>query len=394
MKTGVQKNIWKLKTLISISLFAFKNPIWILFFLSKGLLLGDVALLYAAMLISQLIIEVPSGIIGDKYGQRLVLTIAGIARLLSGVGIILFSSFPLLLIAMFLNGAGFAMMSGSDSSLMYDSLKYLKKEKKFKSIYGKCNGYMFWGRSSSALIGGFAYTLLIFLPFILDIIVQFFYILISLTLNDKFLSRKKAKKSNIIKSFKASYIEAFTKKKFAKIFVFSALIGCIAATSLEQYVQPYLQLIDVNIVWFGVIFAFFYAVSGLGSLYANKLGKLFFINKYLMLHASIFGIFLFILSDVNVVWIALTVFTVLFFLMGLYIPTVSTYINENVSSHNRTTMLSINSQIYNVAAATLLAITGYLSNIGSVLTAVKALSIISFVFLILYVISVRHIKVD
>jgi energy-converting hydrogenase Eha subunit C len=57
-------------------------------------------------------------------------------------------------------------------------------------------------------------------------------------------------------------------------------------------------------------------------------------------------------------------------------------------------MLSINSQIYNIAAAIILAVTGYLSDIGSIRSAINALSIISFIFLISYVISVRHIRID
>ena len=394
MTKQVQKNIWKLKSLISLSEVTFMVPIWVLFFLSKGLTLGQIALTYTAFLIAQMIMEVPSGVLADKYGQRLVLTLGGFANLISLVGYIIFSSFPLLILTMSINGIGQAMKSGSDSSLLFDSLKHLNKEKEFKSIYGKCNGFMFWGRAGGALIGGIAYSILPILPFILDMIIQTIYISISLFLNDKFISRVKHIKAGIFKPFKLSYIEAFTKKQFAKIFIFSALIGCIAKVTLIQYTQPYLKFIDIDVIWFGAIFAFFNIVSGFGSLYAEKLGKLFTIDKYLILHASIFGIFLSLLSDFSFIWIALSIFTILFLLMGLYTPTVSTYINEKVSSHNRTTMLSINSQIYSIGAAILLSVTGYLSDMGSVLSAINALSIISFVFLISYVISVRHIKTD
>ena len=287
-----------------------------------------------------------------------------------------------------------AMQSWSDSSLLYDSLKHLNREKEFKSIYGKCNGFMFWWRAGWALIWWITYAILPILPFILDIILQSIYIVISLFLNDKFISRIKHIKTWILKSFKNSYIEAFTREQFAKIFIFSALIWCIAKVTLIQYTQPYLQFINIDIIWFGIIFAFFNIISGFGSMYANKLWRMFSIDKYLILHASIFWILLSFLSDFSFIWIALTIFTILFFLMGLYVPTVSTYINEKVSSHNRTTMLSINNQIYSIGAIILLVITWYLSDINSVLSAINALSVISFILLILYIISVRHVKVD
>lgn len=82
MNTIVQKNIWKLKSLVSLSQITFHVPIWVLFFMSKGLSLWDVALLYTAMLTFQIILEVPSGIMADKYGQKSVLIIAGILNLL------------------------------------------------------------------------------------------------------------------------------------------------------------------------------------------------------------------------------------------------------------------------------------------------------------------------
>jgi len=85
---------------------------------------------------------------------------------------------------------------------------------------------------------------------------------------------------------------------------------------------------------------------------------------------------------------------VFYFLRGLYSPTVSTFINEKVSSSNRATMLSINSQVLTLVSSISLIFGGVIADKYGLSTTFFAISVASLVFLILYVLSLRTVKAD
>ncbi len=295
---------------------------------------------------------------------------------------------------MALSWIGASFKSWSDSALLYESLAHIWKGETFKKMYGMFTGYMFWGRAAGALIWWYLYTINTELPFLFDIWLQTIYTLLAFWLTDTFVQRVETWFIETIQWFKLSYKEAFTRKSFAKIFVFSALIWCIARVTLSQYVQPYLEFQSVDIVRFWVIFAVYNVISGIWALFADRFWTLFSIDKYLILHAAVFGIFLSFLETTHIVWLSLLMLAVLFFLMWLYTPTVWTYVNKNVQSHNRTTMLSINSQLYTIGAAIVLFFTWLASDVWWVTSALYLLSTLSFVFLVAYVLVVRKIETD
>lgn len=389
-----KKNISLLQWIIILSQSTFHIPIRVIYFLDKWVTLWQVAMLYTSFLVAQLVFEVPAWVVWDRYGQRNALIVGWIWSVVALLWFVFFDSFRLLAVAMWTSWIASSFKSWSDSSLLYETLVYQGIGKQFKKIYGRCTWWMFWGRAWGALIGGFLYTIFPELPFIGDIILQTIYTILALLLTDSFVVRVKTWLLNTRKNFKSSYHEAFTRKNFAKIFIFSALIWCIARVTLSQYVQPYLEFQMVDIVWFGAIFAGYNIISWVWSLYADSLGKLFTVDKYLILHAVLFGIFLFILINASNIWVALAIFGVLFFLMGLYQPTVWTYVNDHVQSHNRTTMLSINSQLYTIGAAVVLFVTGFASNTWGILNVLYILSVFSFVLLVAYILVVRKVEVD
>ncbi len=135
-----------------------------------------------------------------------------------------------------------------------------------------------------------------------------------------------------------------------------------------------------------------YLIRGLGSLFSEKLGTIFSIDKYLILHGSVFSLFLVMLDRITFVPLVLLAVGSFYFLRGLYAPTVSTYINGKVPTQSRATMLSINSQLLTFTSAVTFVLMGFLGEHYGVNTAYYALGLVSIVFLIVYVFTLR--KVD
>lgn len=99
----------------------FYQAIWFLYFQDR-LSGAEAILLYAVYDVATTVLEVPSGYMSDRLGRRLTLlasAVAGVvATLLLGFG----DSFAAFALAQVLVGAASAFASGTDSSLLYESL--------------------------------------------------------------------------------------------------------------------------------------------------------------------------------------------------------------------------------------------------------------------------------
>jgi MFS family permease len=94
-----------------------------LFFQALGFSLADVLWLESILLVSAIIFEVPTGIIGDILGRKTSLILGNVVILLSWIPWLLGSSFIEFAVAHALIGLGLAFSSGSDQALIYDDLK-------------------------------------------------------------------------------------------------------------------------------------------------------------------------------------------------------------------------------------------------------------------------------
>lgn len=108
-------------------------------------------------IITQNIMEIPMGVLSDKYlGRRGTYISESIAFMISLVFLILGSVNYLYLIpARFFQGIGRALNSGNKNAFLYDSLKDLKKEKEYHKYISEYNMYRYLYWSVSLLVSGF-----------------------------------------------------------------------------------------------------------------------------------------------------------------------------------------------------------------------------------------------
>ncbi len=131
----------------------FWMPVFFLYF-SSVLTIDEVLLLEALYFFSVVVLEVPSGYFSDRVGRRptLILSAAGWAG-----GSIIFcttSSFAPFLLAQFLYAFGMAMKSGSDTSLLYESLRALGRGDEIAAREARAQTFAFVALAISALAGG------------------------------------------------------------------------------------------------------------------------------------------------------------------------------------------------------------------------------------------------
>jgi len=368
----------------------FTIGVFILLMLALWLSLSQVAIVVSGYLIASSIGQIPAGIFADKYWYKTSLIIWSLF-LLVGVSIFAFA-YGLLWFAIgyALIWFGSAMKQGADHALLYEWLKADKQEKSFKKVVWKLDLYtnIFWVLTS--IVGGLMYVWGTRIPFYAEIVLVAVSLVIIISIKQP---KVKKKDSHILEHIKSSIKQAFTTPKFSKIFIFSALIGSVALTTF-QYIQPLLKSLDVNPSYFGVVAAGAFIFRWLWAWSATKIGKIFAIGKYMVLHAMIFWLFLVLIQQKYELLVILPIIAIFYYLRGLYMPTVSTYINDKVNSDNRATMLSINSQLLTLVSAISLFFAGMIADRYGLSATFFMISIMSIVFSIIYVLALKKIDVD
>jgi len=128
-------------------------PVFFLYFLER-VSLGDAVLLGSASYFCVFVLEVPSGYFSDRYGRRPTLIFAALMTLVSCALFIVASSFVVLMIAQLMLASRIAFQSGSDSALLYDSLRVLGREDEYTKRETVAQKWSMTVLAFSCLLGG------------------------------------------------------------------------------------------------------------------------------------------------------------------------------------------------------------------------------------------------
>ncbi len=128
-------------------------PLFFLFFIER-VSLSEAVLLGSIYYFSVFLLEVPSGYCSDRFGRRPTLILASVVTALACTTFILANSLYTLVIAQILLATGIAFQSGSDSALLYDSLKGLKREDEYTERESVAQKWSMTALACSCLLGG------------------------------------------------------------------------------------------------------------------------------------------------------------------------------------------------------------------------------------------------
>lgn len=132
------------------------QPVFFLYF-SSLFSLDRVLLLEALYYISVVLLEVPSGYFSDRLGRKASLVIAAGAGALSGAVFACTKTFAAFCIAQFLYAVFMAFNSGSDTALLYDTLKAQGRENDMLAQEARAHSRAwFWGAFASVGAGAVA----------------------------------------------------------------------------------------------------------------------------------------------------------------------------------------------------------------------------------------------
>jgi MFS family permease len=122
-------------------------PIWVIYLIDvRGLTLGQVTAMEGPFWLATLLMEVPTGVIADRYGRTVSLRAGAIVNAAGMFAFAFSDNFGILFGSYMLLALAITLFSGADAALFYDSLKAAGREHDYQKLWGRC-----WALQSGGL---------------------------------------------------------------------------------------------------------------------------------------------------------------------------------------------------------------------------------------------------
>jgi MFS family permease len=155
---------------LPLSRVYFWTPVFFLY-LSERFSMSEVLQLEALYYLVVVLVEVPSGYFSDRVGRRATLLISGaVSALAYALFLVGGTSFVIFACAEVALAVGYAFLSGTDTSLHFDTLSGVGREEEFAAREARLARNGFWAASAAALAAGAAGMLDLRIPYALALL--------------------------------------------------------------------------------------------------------------------------------------------------------------------------------------------------------------------------------
>ncbi|WP_306494912.1 MFS transporter [Pseudomonas sp. W4I3] len=345
----------------SLSIFLnmdVQRSLFVLYLLQLGITQGEVGVLQSFLFFSCVALEIPSGLLADRYGRKFSLMVGFLGLCISGIGFLLFSSFIPFAIIFCLFGASIAMGSGSDRALLYDNLLAEHRAREYPKILSRARAIGAVSLGLSMLLGGILQDNLSWNSvYIFFAISKFIGALIVMCIPEMRLpsTSPALPKENRVSHETAenvftSLVNFFRSKRgslLIPLFIGYALFE-LSTIPLFIYGQPFFAMQGLEVPIIAGVYAAVEAISAVMFIAAGFICSRFSLGIIALTTTAAVTFLLGILSlNIGTITSAVT-FLLIMSLPSIYETSYETYIHENVDSHIRASCLSVANLINSV----------------------------------------------
>lgn len=364
--------------------FSFFSAVLIPFYTDwAGMTLIHVTILQSWFGFWILIMEVPTGAIADYFGRKYSLILGSVAV---AIAVLVYGSAPrfeVFLIAEFIFAISFALVSGADKALLYDTLVEQGREKDSIKIFGRVHAINLLGILAAAPIGSFiAYKIGLNAPMLLTAIPMFLAALVAFTIKEPRRYQDISESRRYLQIAKEGF-SYFYKHKALRRLVLDAVVVASAAYFVIWLYQPILRTVNIPIYYFGFFHA---AILGAQIVVAGnfeRFEKLFGSSKNFLRFSAVVTSICFLTVAIYPNLITVTLFIILAGGFGLTrLELMSSYMNKFIPSNQRATVLSSISMLRRFALVILNPLVGFSADHSLRLTvfAIGLLPLLIFLF--------------
>lgn len=362
----MHRNIYLLYIIRTIRTFLLLVPILVPFFQENGLTQTQIYLVQSIYAIVIVILEIPSGYFADHFGRKYSM-LWGVTFSTLGCAIYSFSySFATILPGAITLGVAYSFISGADSALAYDSLLAISKQHEYRKF--EAYSYSLTGISEAvaSILGGVLALTSLRAPVYAQTVV--YLVLIPLVILLKEPPRTTPKVKNPFREIlRISKYALVDHQEIRWLIFYSATLGTLTYT-MVWLTQPYYQLLNIPLGWFGVLWSaqlgFMAIFSSLAHHYEMRIGK-----KNAFVSFTVIGVVSYIIMGIYPSFVALVFILGFYFVRGVHTPIFQDYVNTLVSSEIRATVLSVKNLAQKLQYAILGPIIGVVTDMYSIQTA-------------------------
>ncbi|KKP48263.1 MAG: Permease of the major facilitator super [Candidatus Woesebacteria bacterium GW2011_GWA1_33_30] len=340
------------------------NAVIQLFYLSRGLDLGQIIYLSLVWTVTSFLCDVPSSFLADKFGRK-KLIIAGIFLTSLSTFLLFFATgFPYFVLTYIIGAAGYSFFMGADHAILYDSLKEVGDENGANRVAGKYFSSASLPKVIMPFVGSFIAKSLLPSQFLILIAIDLVGTIISLIVASFITEPKIKKRQNQKSNLLREGLKLIQSDKILLKFALNKIIIFQAAFVYWRVYQVLLKNVNMPTVYLGLVYTFFQGILFLmfwnTEKVQNKLGKMNFI-----LLPQLLGLFAIIASLLTSNLIILFSACVLLLIVGtIRDPLFLAQMQARIPSFNRATATSTLNTIKNISDIPLLIIVGYLANVN------------------------------
>lgn len=354
----------KFKIFMLYKLFSsliFTRGIFLLFLLQeKNMTFLEVATYQAIFFVSTTLFEIPTGVIGDKFGKVNSLLIGSILLTLQPILVLLIPSGNVLLFfgCAALQALAYTFISGSDGALLFEILENEDNKERYLSINARLLSLSSIILGGAILIGGIVSNYSWHVVYLLTILASLTSCIALLFLRekDKGIKKENSLATSIVATKKFNFKNIIGSFKVEHLFFFlTFMIGyCLLDGLFATYFnlnQIILEDFKIENAWIGIFFSALYFISALSYQLGTVLHRYFTTKKIVTLTLILMvGLFLMLPLTTNRLLVLLISVLVCFFPEMLYVL-VDNVLQENITSDYRATILSIISLLTSLSSS-------------------------------------------
>lgn len=286
MKSLYLRNIKYLYVMAALKGSTFAAALLVPFLNEKGLDQAEIMILQSFFSLAVILLEVPTGYVADRFSRVLSIRLGTLAVGLGFLSYSFLESFAVLFIVEFILAVGFALLSGADEALFYDSLKAAGEEKTFKRRIARVHSIGFGAVAVVAPIGGYIAGQ-ISIPFV--VLLDAMLILMSFVLTFRLKEPPRVQEDltgkHPLRDMKQVIrLTLRGHSELTRLLLLGAALS--ASTYFGFWLAPvYFESVGISVVWFGAILSFRSAYKAIIAHFQSPISSRFSDEGQLLFYA-------------------------------------------------------------------------------------------------------------
>ena len=326
---------------------------------------------------------IPSGKIVDKIGKKNSVIVANISICISIAIILFMTQMYHLIIAYSIMAFGYAIKVIAENIILYDSIPSgSKRGKIFSLIDGKASSNYYYIDAITSIATGFLFTVNPHIPIILCLIMCIISTILATRFQHTNIISKSNKEHNEKVSLKQAFVHVKNSRRLLYLILFYAIFSGLLF-NLSSLRSSLFKDLNLNVRYFGIIYAILQIISGTTARYQNKVHNKFknqtlaVLGIPLTVSCMLIGLLANLKIDNFIFFVIMFLFIIQNILKGPYRTLIVRYMNNFTNKSIRTKLATIESLAYYSISVIFSLTSSYLLKITSTANALLTIGIIS-----------------